>query len=93
MKSTTAGIATLGSLVMVAEQVDVGQEFRTVERNLFGYAPRVWMVVRLFTGLDQRRYAVIVSTDATREEKTLAASVIADPRKFERVTTTAVARS
>jgi nicotinamide mononucleotide adenylyltransferase len=78
---------------MVTDQIDIGQEFRAVERNLFGYAPRIWMVVRLFTGLDQRRYAVIVSTDMTREEKTLAATVIADTRKFERVTTTAASRS
>lgn len=78
---------------MVTDQIDIGQELRSVERNLFGYAPRVWMVVRLFTGLDQRRYAVIVSADATREEKTLAASVIADTRKFERVTTAAASRS
>lgn len=72
---------------MATDQIDIGQEFRAAERNLFGYAPRIWVVVRLFIGLDQRRYAVIVSADATREEKTLAASVIADTRKFERVTT------
>ncbi|HLZ66126.1 MAG TPA: hypothetical protein VKQ29_07835 [Aliidongia sp.] len=70
---------------MATEQVNVGHRFRSVERNLFGYQPRVWTVVRLFTGIDQHRYAVIVSADVTREEKTLAASVIADTRKFERV--------
>jgi hypothetical protein len=43
--------------------------------------------MRLFSGLDLRRYAVIVSTDVAREEKTLAASVIADTRKYERVST------
>jgi hypothetical protein len=72
---------------MVTELLDVGQEIRAVERNLFGYAPRIWTVMRLFSGLDLRRYAVIVSTDVMREEKTLAASVIADTRKYERVST------
>jgi hypothetical protein len=70
---------------MAIEQINVGHRFRSVERNLFGYQPRVWTVVRLFTGIDELRYAVIVSIDATREEKTLAASVITDTRKFERV--------
>ena len=80
----------MGSLVMATEQVDVGHRFRAVERNLFGYQPRVWTVVRLFTGFDQHRYAVIVGIDAAREEKTLAASVLADVRKFERVRPDAV---
>lgn len=78
---------------MATEQVNVGHHFRAVERNLFGYRPRVWTVVRLFTGMDQHRYAVIVGADAAREEKTLATSVLADPRKFERVSVDAVAET
>jgi hypothetical protein len=71
--------------------VDVGCRFRVVERGPYGQRARVWVIRRLFTGIDQHRYAVLVSADADKAEKTLALSAVADRKRFEAVPDTEAA--
>jgi hypothetical protein len=70
---------------MSDSSVDVGNHFSVVERDTYGRRARVWAIRRLFTGIDQHRYAVLVSVDAEKAEKTLALSALADRKRFRAI--------
>jgi hypothetical protein len=63
----------------------VGQRYRDLQRVVFGHLGRTWTVKALLTGSDGVEYARLVSDLDPTQQKTLAVSVLADPRRFERL--------
>ena len=58
---------------------ELGQRFRDVEARL---RTPDWIIARLFTGTDGVEYAWIESTTDRTRRKTLALTILMDPRHF-----------
>ena len=58
---------------------ELGQRFRDVEARL---RMSDWVIARLFTGTDGVEYAWIESTADRTRRKTLALTILMDPRHF-----------
>jgi len=67
---------------MAKTTIGIGHRFRDIQMGQFGNARSEWIVRALYTGRDNIEYAnLILASDAT-EQKTLALSILRDPKRF-----------
>jgi hypothetical protein len=64
---------------MTTKQPQIGDRFRNVGT---GFPKAVWILSELFTSRDGIEHALLTSASNSTERKTLALSVVADPKRF-----------
>jgi hypothetical protein len=65
----------------------IGQRYRDLEQGVLGRLGKTWTVKALLRASDGFEYAQLVSDFDPTQQKTLAVSVLADARRFERLAT------
>lgn len=64
---------------------DHTQRFRPTGTHLFGARPPEWEVVDVYTAHDGIDYARIRRVGVPPEEKTIAAGILNDPRRYQKL--------
>jgi hypothetical protein len=65
--------------------VERGQRYRDLSTGRFGVLGTEWIVDAIFQGTDGIQYAQLVNAGDLTQQKTLAADVLGDRKRFERV--------
>jgi hypothetical protein len=65
--------------------VECGQRFRDLSFGRFGVLGTEWIVDAIFRGTDGVQYAQLANASDLTRQKTLAADVLADRKRFERL--------